>query len=141
MHIEESINKLLQNPNIWRTFSVGRKYYQRREAEQIENRLLDFAIKSVEQILMLYLGITIEDAEYLLSVDLDDNEKIVITPDLEKSFEQLYNLFPDSKTMAKACGVSQSTVSLYKTGRRKLTLDKMIRFCQSCKKPYTIKNV
>ena len=46
--MKEYITKLREDPNLWRTFVLGQKYYQKRE--QTKAPILDFLILVIEQL-------------------------------------------------------------------------------------------
>ena len=60
--MNEYIAKLREDPNLWRTFVLGQKYYQKQKLVG-GGPALDFLILVIEQLLMAHLGISIETAE------------------------------------------------------------------------------
>ena len=136
--MNELIEKLRQDPNIWRTFILGQKYYQKRERDQVSAPILDFLILVIEQLLMVHLGIRIEDAETLLKTPVETDDVIRIGKDLKSAFEKLCAMYPTSKDLAKASNLSTSTISLLKSGKRRLTVDRMIKLCKVCRKKYIV---
>ena len=137
--MNEQIAKLREDPNIWRTFVLGQKYYQKRE--QTSAPILDFLILVIEQLLMAHLGISIETAEELLKTPIESIESddvIRIGKDLKSAFEKLCAMYPTSKELAKASNLSTSTISLLKSGKRRLTVDRMIKLCKACRKKYIV---
>lgn len=136
--MNELIENLRQDPNIWRTFILGQKYYQKRERDQVSAPILDFLILVIEQLLMAHLGIRIEDAEILLKTPVESDDVIRIGKDLKSAFEKLCSMYPTSKDLAKASNLSTSTISLLKSGKRRLTVDRMIKLCKACRKKYIV---
>ena len=134
--MNEQISKLREDPNIWRTFVLGQKYYQKRE--QTSAPILDFLILVIEQLLMAHLGISIETAEELLKTPIESDDVIRIGKDLKSAFEKLCAMYPTSKELAKASNLSTSTISLLKSGKRRLTVDRMIKLCKACRKKYIV---
>lgn len=134
--MKEHIAKLREDPNLWRTFVLGQKYYQKRE--QTSAPILDFLILVIEQLLMAHLGISIETAEELLKTPVEPDDVIKIGKDLKGAFDKLCGMYPTAKEFAKEANLSTSTISLLKSGKRRLTVDRMIRLCKDCGKKYIV---
>lgn len=134
--MNEYIAKLREDPNLWRTFVLGQKYYQMQGEKSA--KILDFLILVIEQLLMAHLGIRIEEAEELLKTPIESDDVIRIGKDLKSAFEKLCAMYPTSKELAKASNLSPSTISLLKSGKRRLTVDRMIRLCKDCGKKYIV---
>lgn len=134
--MNEHITKLREDPNLWRTFVLGQKYYQKRELTSAP--ILDFLILVIEQLLMAHLGIRIEEAEELLMTPVESDDVIRIGKDLRSAFDKLCEMYPTSKELAKASNLSTSTISLLKSGKRRLTVDRMIHLCKACRKKYIV---
>ena len=134
--MSEHIAKLREDPNLWRTFVLGQKYYQKRE--QTSAPILDFLILVIEQLLMAHLGIRIEEAEELLKTPVEPDDVIRIGKDLRSAFDKLCGMYPTAKELAKASNLSTSTISLLKSGKRRLTVDRMIHLCKACRKKYIV---
>ena len=73
--MNEYIAKLREDKNLWRTFLLGQKYYQKR-AESCAP-ILDFLILVLEQLLMAHLGIRIDEAEELAGTGVEEYLKSV----------------------------------------------------------------
>ena len=134
--MNEYIAKLREDKNLWRTFLLGQKYYQKR-AESCAP-ILDFLILVLEQLLMAYLGIRIDEAEELLRTPVESDDVIRIGKDLKGAFDKLSAMYPSAKEFAKEANLSPSTISLLKSGKRRLTVDRMIRLCKDCGKKYIV---
>lgn len=134
--MSEYIAKLREDPNLWRTFILGQKYYQKRE--QTKAPVLDFLILVIEQLLMSHLEINIETAEELLKTTVEPDDVIRIGKDLKGAFDKLSAMYPSAKEFAKEANLSPSTISLLKSGKRRLTVDRMIRLCKDCRKKYIV---
>lgn len=134
--MNEYIAKLREDPNLWRTFITGQRYYQKRELNGGPG--MDFLILVIEQLLMVHLGITIETAEELLKTPVEQDDVIRIGKDLKSAFDKLSAMYPSAKEFAKEAKLSPSTISLLKSGKRRLTVDRMIRLCKDCGKKYIV---
>lgn len=134
--MNEHIAKLREDPNLWRTFILGQKYYQKRELHS--GPAMDFLILVIEQLLMAHLGISIETAEELLKNPVEPDDIIRIGKDLKGAFDKLSAMYPSAKEFAKEANLSPSTISLLKSGKRRLTVDRMIRLCKDCGKKYIV---
>ena len=134
--MNDYIAKLREDPNLWRTFVLGQKYYQKRELTSAP--ILDFLILVIEQLLMAHLGIRIEEAEELLKTPIESDDIIRIGKDLRSAFDKLCGMYPTAKEFAKEAHLSTSTISLLKSGKRRLTVDRMIRLCKDCRKKYIV---
>ena len=134
--MKEYIAKLREDPNLWRTFVLGQKYYQMQGEKSA--KILDFLILVIEQLLMAHLGISIETAEELLKTTVEPDDVIRIGKDLKSAFDKLCGMYPTAKEFAKEANLSTSTISLLKSGKRRLTLDRMIRLCKDCGKKYIV---
>ena len=134
--MKEYIEKLREDPNLWRTFILGQKYYQMQGEKSA--KILDFLILVIEQLLMAHLGITIETAEELLKTTVEPDDVIRIGKDLKGAFDKLSAMYPSAKEFAKEANLSPSTISLLKSGKRRLTVDRMIRLCKDCGKKYIV---
>ena len=134
--MKEYIAKLREDPNLWRTFVLGQKYYQMQGEKSA--KILDFLILVIEQLLMAHLGITIETAEELLKTTVEPDDVIRIGKDLKGAFDKLCAMYPSAKEFAKEANLSPSTISLLKSGKRRLTVDRMIRLCKDCGKKYIV---
>ena len=134
--MNEHIAKLREDPNLWRTFVLGQKYYQMQGEKSA--KILDFLILVIEQLLMAHLGISIETAEELLKTTVEPDDVIRIGKDLKGAFDKLSAMYPSAKEFAKEANLSPSTISLLKSGKRRLTVDRMIRLCKDCGKKYIV---
>jgi len=134
--MSEYIAKLREDPNLWRTFVLGQKYYQMQGEKSA--KILDFLILVIEQLLMTHLGISIETAEELLKMTVEPDDVIRIGKDLKGAFDKLSAMYPSAKEFAKEANLSPSTISLLKSGKRRLTVDRMIRLCKDCGKKYIV---
>ena len=134
--MNEYIAKLREDPNLWRTFVLGQKYYQMQGEKSA--KILDFLILVIEQLLMAHLGISIETAEELLKTTVEPDDVIRIGKDLKGAFDKLCGMYPSAKEFAKEANLSPSTISLLKSGKRRLTVDRMIRLCKDCGKKYIV---
>ena len=134
--MSEYIAKLREDPNLWRTFVLGQKYYQMQGEKSA--KILDFLILVIEQLLMAHLGISIETAEELLKNPVEPDDVIRIGKDLKGAFDKLSAMYPSAKEFAKEANLSPSTISLLKSGKRRLTVDRMIRLCKDCGKKYIV---
>ena len=134
--MNEYIAKLREDPNLWRTFVLGQKYYQMQGEKSA--KILDFLILVIEQFLMAHLGISIETAEELLKTTVEPDDVIRIGKDLKGAFDKLCGMYPSAKEFAKEANLSPSTISLLKSGKRRLTVDRMIRLCKDCGKKYIV---
>ena len=134
--MKEYIAKLREDPNLWRTFVLGQKYYQMQGEKSA--KILDFLILVIEQLLMTHLGISIETAEELLKTTVEPDDVIRIGKDLKSAFDKLCAMYPSAKEFAKEANLSPSTISLLKSGKRRLTVDRMIRLCKDCGKKYIV---
>jgi len=134
--MSEYIAKLREDPNLWRTFVLGQKYYQMQGEKSA--KILDFLILVIEQLLMTHLGISIETAEELLKTTVEPDDVIRIGKDLKGAFDKLSAMYPSAKEFAKEAKLSPSTISLLKSGKRRLTVDRMIRLCKDCRKKYIV---
>lgn len=134
--MKEYIEKLREDPNLWRTFILGQKYYQMQGEKSA--KILDFLILVIEQLLMAHLGISIETAEELLKTTVEPDDIIRIGKDLKGAFDKLCGMYPSAKEFAKEANLSPSTISLLKSGKRRLTVDRMIRLCKDCGKKYIV---
>ena len=134
--MNEYIAKLREDPNLWRTFVLGQKYYQMQGEKSA--KILDFLILVIEQLLMAHLGISIETAEELLKNPVEPDDVIRIGKDLKGAFDKLSAMYPSAKEFAKEANLSPSTISLLKSGKRRLTVDRMIRLCKDCGKKYIV---
>ena len=134
--MNEHIAKLREDPNLWRTFVLGQKYYQMQGEKSA--KILDFLILVIEQLLMAHLGITIETAEELLKTPVEPDDVIRIGKDLKSAFDKLSAMYPSAKEFAKEANLSPSIISLLKSGKRRLTVDRMIRLCKDCGKKYIV---
>ena len=134
--MSEYIAKLREDPNLWRTFVLGQKYYQMQGEKSA--KILDFLILVIEQLLMTHLGISIETAEELLKTTVEPDDVIRIGKDLKGAFDKLSAMYPSAKEFAKEANLSPSTISLLKSGKRRLTVDRMIRLCKDCRKKYIV---
>ena len=134
--MSEYIAKLREDPNLWRTFVLGQKYYQMQGEKSA--KILDFLILVIEQLLMTHLGISIETAEELLKTTVESDDVIRIGKDLKGAFDKLSAMYPSAKEFAKEANLSPSTISLLKSGKRRLTVDRMIRLCKDCGKKYIV---
>ena len=130
--MNDYIAKLREDPNLWRTFVLRQKYYQKRE--QTSAPILDFLILVIEQLLMAHLGIRIEEAEELLKTPVEPDDVIRIGKDLKGAFDKLSAMYPSAKEFAKEANLSPSTISLLKSGKPRLTVERMIRLCKACGK-------
>lgn len=135
--MSEYITKLREDPNLWRTFVLGQKYYQKQKLVG-GGPALDFLILVIEQLLMAHLGISIEAAEELLNNPVESDDVIQIGKDLKGAFDKLCGMYPSAKEFAKEANLSPSTISLLKSGKRRLTVDRMIRLCKDCGKKYIV---
>ena len=135
--MNEYIAKLREDPNLWRTFVLGQKYYQKQKLVG-GGPALDFLILVIEQLLMAHLGIGIETAEELLKNPVEPDDVIQIGKDLKGAFDKLCGMYPSAKEFAKEANLSPSTISLLKSGKRRLTVDRMIRLCKDCGKKYIV---
>ena len=135
--MNEYIAKLREDPNLWRTFVLGQKYYQKQKLVG-GGPALDFLILVIEQLLMVHLGISIETAEELLKNPVEPDDVIKIGKDLKSAFDKLCGMYPTAKEFAKEANLSTSTISLLKSGKRRLTVDRMIRLCKDCGKKYIV---
>ena len=135
--MKEYIAKLREDPNLWRTFVLGQKYYQKQKLVG-GGPALDFLILVIEQLLMAHLGISIETAEELLKNPVEPDDVIKIGKDLKGAFDKLCGMYPTAKEFAKEANLSTSTISLLKSGKRRLTVDRMIRLCKDCGKKYIV---
>ena len=70
------------------------------------------------------------------SVEPDD--VIRIGKDLKGAFDKLCGMYPTAKEFAKEANLSTSTISLLKSGKRRLTVDRLIRLCKDCGKKYIV---
>ena len=113
--MKEYISKLREDPNLWRTFVLGQKYYQKRE--QTKAPILDFQ---------------------LLKNPVEPDDVIRIGKDLKGAFDKLCGMYPTAKEFAKEANLSTSTISLLKSGKRRLTVDRLIRLCKDCGKKYIV---
>ena len=134
--MNEHIAKLREDPNLWRTFVLGQKYYQMQGEKSA--KILDFLILVIEQLLMAHLGISIETAEELLKTTVEPDDVIRIGKDLKGAFDKLSAMYPSAKEFAKEANLSPSTISLLKSGKRRLTVDRMITLCKACGKKYIV---
>lgn len=134
--MNEYIEKLRKDPNLWRTFIMGQRYYQLHEEKSAP--ILDFLVLVIEQLLMAHLGIRIEEAEELLKNPIESDDVIRIGKDLKSAFDKLCGMYPTAKEFAKEAKLSTSTISLLKSGKRRLTVDRMIRLCKDCRKKYIV---
>ena len=135
--MNDYIAKLREDPNLWRTFVLGQKYYQKQKLVG-GGPALDFLILVIEQLLMAHLGISIETAEELLKNPVESDDVIRIGKDLKGAFDKLSAMYPSAKEFAKESNLSPSTISLLKSGKRRLTVDRMIRLCKDCGKKYIV---
>ena len=135
--MSEYIAKLREDPNLWRTFVLGQKYYQKQKLVG-GGPALDFLILVIEQLFMAHLGISIETAEELLKNSVEPDDVIRIGKDLKGAFDKLCGMYPTAKEFAKEANLSTSTISLLKSGKRRLTVDRMIRLCKDCGKKYIV---
>ena len=135
--MKEYIAKLREDPNLWRTFVLGQKYYQKQKLVG-GGPALDFLILVIEQLLMAHLGISLETAEELLKNPVEPDDVIKIGKDLKGAFDKLCGMYPTAKEFAKEANLSTSTISLLKSGKRRLTVDRMIRLCKDCGKKYIV---
>ena len=87
---------------------------------------------------MAHLGINIETAEELLKNPVEPDDVIRIGKDLKGAFDKLSAMYPSAKEFAKEANLSPSTISLLKSGKRRLTVDRMIRLCKDCGKKYIV---
>ena len=134
--MNDYIAKLREDPNLWRTFILGQKYYQMQGEKSA--KILDFLILVIEQLLMAHLDINIETAEELLKNPVEPDDVIRIGKDLKGAFDKLCGMYPTAKEFAKEANLSTSTISLLKSGKRRLTVDRMIRLCKDCRKKYIV---
>ena len=135
--MNDYIAKLREDPNLWRTFVLGQKYYQKQKLVG-GGPALDFLILVIEQLLIAHLGISIETAEELLKNPVEPDDVIQIGKDLKGAFDKLCGMYPSAKEFAKEANLSPSTISLLKSGKRRLTVDRMIRLCKDCGKKYIV---
>ena len=135
----EMIELIKADPNIFRTFLFARKLYKKRSAEGINSPLVDQTINVTLQLLMLYLHTNIETAEELLVTAIDGvSGAIRILPDQRRAFLKLMSEYKTAKEFADAAGITESLISLMKSGKRRITTDRMIEICKRCGRKYIL---
>ena len=132
------LDKLKHEKNIYRSYLYARNVHKKWMTGEYTNDLLNFANTVSIQLLMEYLNISIETAEELLIMDIDNGRAPLKIIDPYKAFLELYSEFPNAKEMADKTGVTASTISLYKTRKRRMTVDKIVSLCKNCNRRYIV---
>lgn len=132
------LEKLKHEKNIYRSYLYARNIHKKWMTGEYTNDLLNFANTVSIQLLMEYLNISIETAEELLIMDIDNGRSPLRISDPYKAFLELYSEFSNAKEMADKTGVTASTISLYKTRKRRMTVDKIVSLCKNCNRRYIV---
>lgn len=136
---DELMAILKEDKNAFRTYCQGRKVYRMWRSGKHSSSLLSFTVTVLCQYLMEKLHVPVEKVEELLSESVDGlTAPLRIAQDPHAAFIQLLSEYPTAREFSKASGITECMISLYKSGNRRITIDRMIRVCQKCKRDYVM---